>query len=63
MISAAGQRPVVLPVGRDREDVGRAVGEPHAGARERDLHHVLREVAGRVRHVLVRRRDVATRPV
>ena len=54
----------VLPlVGRDRHDVRRAVGEHHAGAGERDLHHVLGEVARRVPHLLVRGRDVAVRGV
>ena len=43
----------------DRHDVGGAVGEHHAGAGERHLHHVLGEVARGVRHRLVRGGDVA----
>ena len=47
----------------DRHDVGRAVRQPDAGARQRDLHHVLREVARRMQHVLMRGRDAARRRV
>src|SRR5215213_9030163 len=47
-------------MGRDGHDVGRAVGEPDASAAEGDLHHVAREVAGRMQHVLVRGCDAAT---
>ncbi len=36
----------------DRHDVGRAVGQPDPGAGERDLHHVLREIARGMGHVL-----------
>src|SRR5215213_8213247 len=45
---------------RHRHDVRRSVGKPDAGAGKRDLHHVLREVARGMKHVLVRGRDVAT---
>ena len=52
-----GERPPGAGAMRgDRHDVGRAVGQPDAGLRERDLHHVLGEVARRVAHVLPRRR-------
>src|SRR6185503_18729520 len=44
---------------RNGHDVSRAVGKPDAGAGKRNLHHVLREVAGWVQHVLVSRCDVA----
>ena len=40
-----------------------APSEQHAGLRERDLHHVLGEVAGRVAHVLPRGGDAAERGV
>ena len=48
---------------RARHDVGRAVREPHAGLRQRDLHHVLREVAHAVPHVLPDGGDAAQRGV
>ena len=60
---ARGSRRVVRRDARDRHDVGGAVGEPDAGAGVGDLHHVLREIARRVVHVLVRRGDVAARGV
>ena len=44
----------------DRHDVCRTIGKPDAGAGKRNLHHVLRKVAGRMQHVLVRSGDVAT---
>src|SRR5215213_11651818 len=44
---------------RHRHDVCRAIGEPDAGPGKRNLHHVLREIAGRMQHVLVRSGDVA----
>ena len=44
---------------RDRHDVRRSVGKPDAGAGKRNLHHVFRKVASRMKHVLVRGRDVA----
>src|SRR5437879_2769538 len=43
----------------DRHDVGRAIREPDAGSGKRDLHHVLREIARRMHHVLVRRGNAA----
>src|SRR5215213_596916 len=45
---------------RDRHDVCRTVGKPNARAGKRHLHHVLRKVARRMQHVLVRGGDVAT---
>src|ERR1044072_5542929 len=45
---------------RNRHDVGRAVGKPDTGAGKRNLHHVLRKVAGRMQHVLVSCCDVAS---
>src|SRR5205085_4859634 len=36
-----------------RHDVRRAIREPDARPGERDLHHVLREIARRMHHVLV----------
>src|SRR5690242_8456402 len=48
---------------RNRHDVRRAVGQPHAGAGKRDLHHVFREVTRGVKHVLMHGSDVATRGV
>src|SRR5437868_12178269 len=47
----------------DGHDVGCAVREPDACAAQSDLHHVAREVAGRMRHVLVCSSYLATRSV
>src|SRR5260370_3559447 len=44
----------------DGHDVRRAIREPDAGSGKRDLHHVLREIARRMHHVLVRRGNAAT---
>ena len=41
----------------DRHDVRCAVRQPHRRARQRDLHHVLGEIARRMCHVLMRGRD------
>ena len=61
---AVGERPIgPSAVRRDRHDVGRAVRQPDAGLRERDLHHVLGKIARRVAHVLPRRGDAAERRV
>ena len=46
----------------DRHDVGGAVRQPDAGAGQRDLHHVLGEVARRMGHVLMRGGDRQGRP-
>src|SRR6476620_7540556 len=50
-------------VWRNGHNVCCAIGEPDAGARERNLHHVFSKVAGGMHHVLVCRRDTATRRV
>ena len=46
-------------MGRDRHDVGRTIRQMHAGLREGHLHHVFREVAGFMAHVLPGSRDAA----
>ena len=48
---------------RHRHNVGRAVRQPDARAGERNLHHVLREIASGMHHVLVRGSDAAARGV
>ncbi len=44
----------------DGHDVSRAIRQPDAGAGERNLHHMLREVARRMHHVLVSGSNAAT---
>ena len=43
----------------DRQNIGRAIREMNRRAGRRHLHHVFGELAGRMRHVLIRRGDVA----
>ena len=43
----------IATVHRDGHDIGRAIGQPDPSTGVRDLHHMPREVARRVRHVLV----------
>src|ERR1044072_3679764 len=45
---------------RDRHDVCRTVRKPDTRTGKRNLHHVLRKVARRMKHGLVRGGDVAT---
>src|SRR5713101_6000065 len=47
----------------DRHDVRRAIRQPDTGAGKRNLHHVLREIARGMHHVLMRGGDAATRRV
>ena len=50
---------LVAAMRRDRHDVRGAVRKPKPGAGVGDLHHVAREIARRVIHPLLRRRNVA----
>src|SRR5712692_260608 len=47
----------------DGHDVRRAIRQPDTGAGKRNLHHVLREIARGMPHVLMRGGDAATRRV
>src|SRR3989442_9495404 len=44
----------------DGHDVGSAIRQPDAGSGKRNLHHVFREIARWMHHVLVRRGNAAT---